>query len=147
MSPSPISLWGLGPYIDVTKPYKFKGFGAMDVTKPCKFIGFGAIDVTKPFKFIGFGAMDVTKPYKFIEFGAIDVTTPPPLPSNTKHKVAGRPRFAGTCQAVHRRHLYPQVRLNQRHGSNRSHNPPILDFPDLHNTGRFTYRPICLFCV
>ncbi len=24
------------------------------------------MDVTKPYKFIGFGAMDVTKPYKFI---------------------------------------------------------------------------------
>jgi hypothetical protein len=31
----------------------------MDVTKPCKFTGFGAMDVTKPYKFIGFGAMDV----------------------------------------------------------------------------------------
>jgi hypothetical protein len=29
--------------MDVTKPYKFIGFGAMDVTKPCKFIGFGAM--------------------------------------------------------------------------------------------------------
>ena len=37
----------------------------MDVTKPYKFIGFGAMDVTRPYKFIGFGAMDVTKPYKF----------------------------------------------------------------------------------
>ena len=27
------------------------------------------MDVTKPYKFIGFGAMDVTKPYKFIRFG------------------------------------------------------------------------------
>ncbi len=38
--------------MDVTKPYKFIGFGAMDVTEPYKFIGFGAMDV----------AMDVTKP-------------------------------------------------------------------------------------
>ncbi len=37
----------------------------MDVTKPYKFIGFGAMDVIKPYKFVGFGAMDVTKPYKF----------------------------------------------------------------------------------
>ncbi len=29
----------------------------MDVTKPYKFIGFGAMYVTKPYKFIGFGAM------------------------------------------------------------------------------------------
>ena len=38
----------------------------MDVIKPCKFIGFGAMDVTKPYTFIGFGAMDVAKPYKLI---------------------------------------------------------------------------------
>ncbi len=43
----------------------------MEVTKPYKFIGFGAMEVTKPYKFIGFGAMEVTKPYKFIGFGAI----------------------------------------------------------------------------
>ncbi len=36
----------------------------MDVTKPYKFIGFGGIYGPKPYKFIGFGAMDVTKPYK-----------------------------------------------------------------------------------
>ncbi len=29
--------------MDVAKPYKFIGFGAMYVTKPCKLIGFGAI--------------------------------------------------------------------------------------------------------
>ncbi len=34
--------------MDVTKPYKFTGFGAMDVAKPYEFIGFGAAgDVTK----------------------------------------------------------------------------------------------------
>ncbi len=27
------------------------------------------MDVTKPYKFIGFGAMGVTKPYEFIGFG------------------------------------------------------------------------------
>jgi hypothetical protein len=43
-----------------TKPYQFIGFGAMDVTKPYKCKGFGAI---KPYQFIRFGAMDVTKPY------------------------------------------------------------------------------------
>ena len=47
---------------------------AINVTKPFKFIGFGAINVTKPYKFIGFGAINVTKPYKFIRFGAINVT-------------------------------------------------------------------------
>jgi hypothetical protein len=45
--------------MDVTKPHKFIGFGAMDVTKPPKHIGFGAMDVTKPYKFIGFGAMEL----------------------------------------------------------------------------------------
>ena len=52
--------------MDVTKPNKFRGFGAMDSTKPYKFIVFA-----KPYKFIGFGAMDATKPYKFIGFGAL----------------------------------------------------------------------------
>ncbi len=42
----------------------------MDVTKSYKYIGFGAMDVTKHYKFIGFGAMDVTKPSKFTRFGA-----------------------------------------------------------------------------
>jgi hypothetical protein len=42
----------------------------MEVTKPYKFIGFGAMEVTKPYEPIGFGAMEVTKPYKFIGFGA-----------------------------------------------------------------------------
>ncbi len=42
----------------LSKPYEFKGFGAMDVTKPYEFIRFGAMDVTKPYEFIGFGAMD-----------------------------------------------------------------------------------------
>jgi hypothetical protein len=39
---------------------------AIDITKPYKFIGFGAIDITKPYKFIRFGAIDITKPYKII---------------------------------------------------------------------------------
>ena len=40
------------------------------------------MDVTKPYKFIGFGSMDVTKPYTFIGFGAMDVIPSPlPLPS------------------------------------------------------------------
>ncbi len=62
--------------MDVTKPYKFIGFGAMDVTKSYEFIWFGAMDVTKPYEFIGFGAMDVGKPYEFIGFGATDVARP-----------------------------------------------------------------------
>ena len=37
----------------------------MEVTKPYKFIGFGAMDVTKPYAFIRFGTMDVTKPYEY----------------------------------------------------------------------------------
>ena len=47
----------------------------MEVTKPYKSIGFGAMEVTKPYKFIGFGAMEVTKPYKFIGFGALHRVT------------------------------------------------------------------------
>ena len=39
--------------MDVTKPYKFIGFGAMDVTKPYKFIWFSDIHGPKPYKFIG----------------------------------------------------------------------------------------------
>ncbi len=31
------------------------------------------MDVTKPYKFIGVGAMEATKPYKFIGFGACGV--------------------------------------------------------------------------
>jgi hypothetical protein len=54
----------------------------MDVTKPYKFIGFGVMDVTKPYKFIGFGAMDGPKPYKFIRFRATNPgrrpLSPPP---------------------------------------------------------------------
>jgi hypothetical protein len=64
--------------MDVTKPYKFIGFGAMDVTKPYKFIGFGATYGSKPYKFIGFGAIYGSKPYKFIGFGAMEVTKPYP---------------------------------------------------------------------
>ncbi len=56
-----------------------------DVTKPFKFIGFGAIDVTKPYKLIGFGVMDITKPYKSTGFGAMDVYS--------------RPRFSGRSRA------------------------------------------------
>ncbi len=42
----------------------------MDVTKPYRFIGFGAMDVTKPYKFIGFAAMDVTEPSKVSKVGS-----------------------------------------------------------------------------
>ena len=50
--------------MDVTKPYKFIGFGAMDVTKPYKFIGFGAMAITKPCKFIGFGARSTSSSFR-----------------------------------------------------------------------------------
>jgi hypothetical protein len=43
--------------MDVTKPYKFIGFGAMDVTRPCEFIGFGAMNDTKPYEFVGLGSI------------------------------------------------------------------------------------------
>ncbi len=39
----PLGKWEPALVLDVTKPYKFIGFGAMDVTKPYKFIGFGAM--------------------------------------------------------------------------------------------------------
>ena len=79
--PQSTSPWGsrllqLAAAMDVTKPYKFIGFGAMDATKPYKFIGSGAMEVTKAYKFIGSGAMEVTKPYKFIGSGAMEVTKP-----------------------------------------------------------------------
>ncbi len=50
------------------------------------------------------------------------VTPPRPLP----------------CRCSVRGQLHPPVRLNRRCGSNRSPNPPIWDFPDLHNTGGFS---------
>jgi hypothetical protein len=71
--------------MDVTKPCKFIGFGAMDVTKPYIYIYIyrdrhrpvaGGRALAKPYKSIGFGDMDVTKPYEFIGFGAMDVTKP-----------------------------------------------------------------------
>ncbi len=43
----------------------------MDVTKLYKFIGFGAMEVTKLHEFPGFEAMDDTKPYEFPVFGAM----------------------------------------------------------------------------
>jgi hypothetical protein len=62
----------------------------MDVTKPHKFIGFGAMAVTKPYEFIGFGAMAVTKPYRFIGFGALHLLFSPELSHSLK--VLGRRR-------------------------------------------------------
>ncbi len=56
--------------MDVAKPYKFIGFGAMDAAKPYKFIRFGAMDAAKPYKYIWFGAMDPSR--TFGRGGAID---------------------------------------------------------------------------
>ena len=72
--------------MDVTKPYKFIGFGAIDVTKAYKFIGFGAIDVTKPYKFIGFGDTDRLQPGfkpepKFVYIWGLNGPDRPPNPS------------------------------------------------------------------
>ncbi len=47
----------------------------IDVTKPLKIMGFGAIAVTRPYRFIGFGATDVTKPYKFVGFATYRLVT------------------------------------------------------------------------
>jgi hypothetical protein len=65
------------------------------------------MDVTKPCKFIGSGAMDVTKPYKCIDFGAMDVTKPPTQKRKTNTKGSGypcgpifsgqAPRLCGPC--------------------------------------------------
>ena len=66
--------------MDVTKPYKFIGFGAMDVTKPYKFIWFGAMDVTKPYKFIGFGAMDVTLVGSYLKYVYLIPARTPGIP-------------------------------------------------------------------
>jgi hypothetical protein len=41
----------------------------MDVTKPYKFIGFGGMDVTKSYKFVWFGDIDAPKTDKFIRSG------------------------------------------------------------------------------
>ena len=41
----------------------------MEVTKPYKFIGFGAMEVTKPYRFIGFGAQDATCQFLVVEAG------------------------------------------------------------------------------
>ncbi len=40
---------------------------------------YALVDVTKPYKFIGFGARGVTKPYELIGFGAMDATEPPSI--------------------------------------------------------------------
>ncbi len=68
----------------------------MDVTKPYKFIGFGAMDVTKPYKFIGFGAMDVTKPYKFIGFCCFLVL------SAARSSASSKSPFGGRSKSLHR---------------------------------------------
>ncbi len=90
--------------MDVTKPYKFTGFGAMDVTKPHKFMGFVArsflrdpdLERTRPdpaetSKAARSALVSRTRPrrqyrclrnkrpsqpYEFIGIGAMDVTKP-----------------------------------------------------------------------
>ncbi len=61
----------------------------MDVTKPYKFIGFGAIDVTKPYKFIGFGAIDALgqRPFNFERSGG-GVGNPAQAPSANETTVS-----------------------------------------------------------
>ncbi len=52
--------------MDVTKPYKFIGFGAIHSPNTYKFIGLGAIHGPKTYKFIGFGAIHGPIPFKLI---------------------------------------------------------------------------------
>ncbi len=65
----------------------------MDVTKPYKSIGFGAMDATKPYKFIVFGAIDATKPYKFTRSGARDLAFQ--FPRAGFEAEPGSPKFRG----------------------------------------------------
>ncbi len=43
----------------------------------------------------------------------------------------------GQAPPSYRRQLHPPVRLNHRYGSSRLPDPPIWDFPDLHDAGGF----------
>ena len=69
MSPNPINLYGLGPWMSPNHIYIYMYkdrhrlvAGGRALAKPYKSIGFGDMDVTKPYEFMGSGAMDVTKP-------------------------------------------------------------------------------------
>ncbi len=83
--------------MDVTKPYKFIGFGSIHGPKPYKFMGFrwalmsqtpvllGALSPrpwvplgveTSHSVFQDMKGVPVAKPYEFIRFGATDVTKP-----------------------------------------------------------------------
>ncbi len=55
-----------------------------------------AMDVTKPYKFIGFGAMDVTKPYKFIGFRAGRLPSSDQPPRGSLLEAASSKQLAGT---------------------------------------------------
>jgi hypothetical protein len=55
----------------------------MDVTKPYKFIGFGVMDVTKPYKFRGFGVMEVSRSSRAIS-GATEIIERSTLVSRTR---------------------------------------------------------------
>ncbi len=68
--------------------YKSIGFGVPDVTKPYKFIGFGA----KPYECIGFGTMGVTKPYK--PMGAPLVITRHSWRERAPRRLGGCPQLA-----------------------------------------------------
>ncbi len=74
---------------------------ASDVTKPYKFIGFGAIDVTKPYKFIGFGAGEYptsgrqSQPEPSLEVESVPAGAGPPAgkASRSKAVVHDRQRY------------------------------------------------------
>ena len=64
--------------MEVTKPFMhFQGSWALEVTKTYRFIGFGTMEVAKVYRFLGCGALEVpnwTKPDRFTKFGAIGGT-------------------------------------------------------------------------
>ena len=72
----------------------------MDVTKPYKCIGFGAMDVTKPYEFIRFGAMDVTKPHQIIGFGASYGPNGPSRFTNPSRQVGVHPLLLAVLKAL-----------------------------------------------
>ncbi len=69
----------------------------MDVTKPYKFIGLGAMDVTRPYEFIGFGDTHGPEPYKFIGFRWAVIPQTPVVPVH-RRACRGTKRFHKLCR-------------------------------------------------
>jgi hypothetical protein len=66
----------------------------MDVTKPYKFIGLGAMYVTKLYKCIGFGFMDVTK--LCLKMGLLGNQTGRSYPQNHVESIQHGPKIEPT---------------------------------------------------